>query len=58
MEAEAIRETKQARRTAQRRRQHVQRERLHVSPASGDRDFPVDNLDDITPFDEIITLDD
>jgi hypothetical protein len=29
-----------------------------VSPASGDRDFPVDNLDDITPFDEIITLDD
>lgn len=58
MEEEAIRETKKARRTAQRRRQQAQRERPQVSPATGNRDFPVDNLDDITPFDEIIELDD
>lgn len=58
MEEEAIHETKKARRTAQRRRQHAQREPLQISPAPGGKDFPVGNLDDITPFDEIIELDD
>lgn len=57
LQDEAIKETKKARRSAQRRRLHQQIEPPEVADATELNDFPVDNLDDIEPFDEIEVLD-
>jgi putative transposase len=57
LEDEAINETKKARRSAQRRRHHAQIERASLSGPPELSDFPVDNLDDIKPYDEIEELD-
>jgi putative transposase len=57
LEDEAIKETKKARRSAQRRRLHQQIEPPEVADLAELNDFPVDNLDDIEPFDEIEVLD-
>jgi putative transposase len=57
LQDEAVKETKKARRSAQRRRLHQQIEPPEVADATDLNDFPVDNLDDIEPFDEIEVLD-
>jgi putative transposase len=57
LEDEAIRDTKKARRAAQQRRVHGQMARPTCSPARPSLDGPVDDLDDIQPFDEIEELD-
>jgi putative transposase len=57
LQDEAIKETKKARRSAQRRRLHRQIEPPEVADATELNDFPVGNLDDIEPFDEIEVLD-
>jgi putative transposase len=57
LQDEAINETKKTRRSAQRRRLHQQIEPPEVADATELNDFPVDNLDDIEPFDEIEVLD-
>jgi putative transposase len=57
LEDEAIKETKKARRSAQRRRLHQQIEPPEVAYSTELNDFPGDNLDDIEPFDEIEVLD-
>jgi putative transposase len=57
LEDEAIKETKKARRAAQRRRLHQQIEPPEVAASTELNAMPVDNLDDIEPFDEIEVLD-
>ncbi len=57
LEDEAIKETKKARRSAQRRRVHERIEPPAVADSTELNDFPVDTLDDIEPFDEIEVLD-
>jgi putative transposase len=57
LEDEAVKETKKARRLAQRRRLHEQVEPSAVAASAELNEFPVDNLDDIEPFDEIEVLD-
>jgi putative transposase len=57
LEDQAIRDTKHARRAAQRRRLHHQTERLDLLSSVSAPDFPVDTLDDIQPYDEIEDLD-
>jgi hypothetical protein len=56
LEDEAIRDTRTARRSAQQRRVHSQMARLTLSPSRPPIDGPVDDLDDIQPFDEIEEL--
>ena len=58
LEDEANQETRKARRSAQRRRRHQQSERPVLGNPVEQHDFPVDNLDEIKPFDEIEVLDD
>jgi putative transposase len=57
LEDEAIRATKKARRAAQQRRVHDQIARPSLSASGPPLDGPIDNLDDIQPFDEIEALD-
>ena len=57
LEDEAVKETKKVRRSAQRRRRHERIERPTLSSPPEPSDFPVANLDDIEPYDEIEELD-
>jgi putative transposase len=57
LEAEAVQETKKARRAAQRRRGHAQVERLRPQGWRRIPDTPLASADEIQPFDEIEVLD-
>jgi hypothetical protein len=52
LEAEAVNETKKARRTAQRCRSYTQAERLRPERLAPVADYPVASADEIQPFDE------
>ena len=56
LEDAARRETKQARRAAQRRRVHAHVARPPLPPAPSPTDDPVEPVDDIQPFEEIEEL--
>jgi putative transposase len=56
LEAEAIRETKKARRAAQRRRGHAQDDRLQAEPLTSVPEPRLARAEDIQPFDEIEEL--
>jgi putative transposase len=56
LEAEAIRETKKARRAAQRRRGHAQVDRLQAEPLTSVPEPRLARAEDIQPFDEIEEL--
>jgi putative transposase len=57
LEDEALRDTRKARRVAQQRRLHARSARLAPAPSVLTPDIPIDNLDDIHPYDEIEELD-
>ena len=57
LEDEATQATRKARRSAQRRRHHEQSEPPLLDDPVEPGDFPVDDLDEIKPFDEIEVLD-
>lgn len=57
LEAEAIRETKKARRAAQRRRGHTEDKPLRSQGVTRVPDAPLASADEIQPFDEIELLD-
>jgi putative transposase len=57
LEAEAVQETKKARRAAPRRRGHAQGERLRPQGLRRILDTPLASADEIQPFDEIEVLD-
>jgi putative transposase len=57
LEGEALRNTKKARRAAQQQRLHAQIEQPVPTPSVLTPNFPVDNLDEIQPYDEIEELD-
>jgi len=57
LEAEAVVETKKARRAAQRRRGRAEVERLQPERLALVPDTPLASADDIQPFDEIEELD-
>jgi putative transposase len=57
LEAEAVQETKKARRAAQRRRGHAQVEGLRPEGLRRSPETPLASVDEIQPFDEIEVLD-
>jgi putative transposase len=57
LEAEAVRETKKARRAAQRRRDHVQAQRPQAASLTSLSESQLARAEDIQPFDEIEELD-
>jgi putative transposase len=57
LEAEAVRETKKARRAAQRRRDHVQAQRPQAASSTSFSESQLARAEDIQPFDEIEELD-
>jgi putative transposase len=57
LEAEAVRETKKARRAAQRRRDHVQAQRPQAASSTSLSEPLLARAEDIEPFDEIEELD-
>jgi putative transposase len=58
LEDDALRATKKARRSAQRRRGYAQIERPSLVRHTSSDDFPVDDLEEIRPFEEIEELND
>jgi putative transposase len=57
LEDEAVQDTKKARRAAQRRRLRAQIEPHGFSDSAVTREVPVENLEEIEPFEEIEELD-